>query len=151
MSLLLPLIININLFSRISILIGYLFIVIFLFIIPFILFMICYRHDKYIKLIVEDNENISYFESDELLFKFKLDDIESITIYSAPRYFHEFYSLNLKNKITVYISYLTEINLIYKLKSNIEKEIIQCIVFEELWNPIYKVENQLRLLNKDNL
>lgn len=149
--LLLPLIIDITFFSKIIFIFCYLFILTLFFIIPFILFNICFKHDKKIYLKIDENKNISYFHSNIKIYKFSLESIESVTIYSAPRYFHEFYSINLKNNINVYISYLSNIELLYILKPDIPITQTQCILFEELWNPIYKVENQLRLLNNKDL
>lgn len=120
-------------------------------VIPNILLFICYYHDRKIVLIIDEDNNVFYYESNKLIYKFNISDIVSISYFTALKFGIGYSSLNLKNEISIYVSNLIDISSLIKNNSKIEEENEVIFFFEELWNPIYKVENQLRLLKKDDL
>lgn len=109
----------------------------------FIINYICYKHDSKIKIEVI-GENINYFEFNELLLQFKIDDIQSITNFSFLKNDSKFYSINLKNKVEIYLSDLFPMQDYLTKYSEIEREEYPSYFLNELWNPIYSIKNQIR-------
>lgn len=120
-------------------------------VIPNILLFICYYHDRKIELMIDEDNNVFYYETNKLIYKFNISDIVSISYFTALKFGNGYSSLNVKNEINIYVSNLIDISFLIKNNSKIEIENEVIFFFEELWNPIYKVENQLRLLNNKDL
>ncbi len=56
-------------------------IVVILCLFGFIIYRIKIKHDKYIKIQIENNSTIRYYEKNECLYTFNISDIQSITYY----------------------------------------------------------------------
>lgn len=120
-------------------------------VIPNILLLICYFHDKNIVIIIDEDKNVFYNESNLEIIKFNVSDIVSISYSNAVKFGMGYCALNLKNNISIYVSDLIDIHYFLNQNPKIETEMELIFFFEEIWNPIYKVENQLRLLKKNDL
>jgi hypothetical protein len=107
-----------------------------------------YRHDKYIKIEIENNSIIRYYEKNQCLYTFEISDIQSITYYQFLKSY-PVASLDLKNKMNIYLSDLIDIQILFSLNDQILQEEFVSNFLEELWNPIYSVQNQLKLLLKE--
>jgi len=113
----------------------------------FIIYRIKIKHDQYIKIEIENKSIIKYYEKNECLYTFNISDIQSITYYSFSKYSDPVLSIDLKNKMNIYVSDLINIQIFFTLNDQIEKEDFVSHFLEELWNPIFCVQNQLNLLN----
>lgn len=152
-------------------------VVVVLFLFNFIMYRIKMKHDQYIKIEIENKSIIKYYEKNECLYTFNVSDIQSITYYfllgklrpvdfllrnvdtvdsslrnvepvnSSLRNVEPVLSIDLKNKMNIYVSNLIDIEILFTLNDQIERENFVSHFMEELWNPIFSVRNQLKLLN----
>jgi hypothetical protein len=121
--------------------------VVVLLLLNFIIYRIKIKHDQYIRIEIVNKSNVKYYEKNECLFTFDISDIQSITYYSLSRYNDPVLSIDLKNKMNIYVSDLINLEILFTLNDQIEKEDFVSHFLEELWNPIFRVQNQLNLLN----
>ncbi len=120
-------------------------IVLVLLLFNFIIYRIKIKHDQYIKMEIENKSKIKYYEKNECLYTFDVSDIQSITYYEFLKSY-PVASIDLKNKMNIYISNLINIEILFTLNEQIEKGNFVSHFMEELWNPIFSVRNQLNLL-----
>ncbi len=123
--------------------------VVVLLLLNFIIYRIKIKHDQYIRIEIENKSIIKYYEKNESLYTFDLSDIQSITYYSFSKYSDPVLSIDLKNKMSIYVSDLINLEILFNLNDQIEKEDFVSHFLEELWNPIFCVQNQLNLLQKE--
>jgi hypothetical protein len=125
-------------------------VVVVLFLFNFIMYRIKMKHDQYIKIEIENQSIIKYYEKNECLYTFEVSDIQSITYYLLLRNVEPVLSIDLKNKMNIYMSNLINIEILFTLNDQIERENFVSHFMEELWNQIFSVRNQLKLLNNQN-
>lgn len=104
------------------------------------------KHDQFIRIEIENRQIVKYFEKNECLYTFNVSDIQSITYYEFLKSY-PVASIDLKNKMNIYLSNLIDVDILFTLNDQIEKENFVSHFMEELWNPIFSVQNQLNLLN----